>query len=270
VFDAAPGDVRGDLESADLVWVGFMVVAAIRVQVLRAPWWLPAVAADRWDSLDQRDELGYVVAVAAGGNRGQRDGVRVDDDMVLAAGLAPVRGGGAGGRPALHRPDVTGVDRGTGEIRQGGAQLGQQQLVQLLPDAGLVPVPQPPSAGHPRAEAGFLWEELPANPRAERDQDPAQNRARIQPLTARMPGWRGTVGSSGSMRAHSPPPVSHGLAALLLVSAGSPPLRPLSARTGTLSLPATRKPDFRGSAKLISGGARCLVMSCGAIRPVVL
>jgi len=29
---------------------------------------LPALAADRWDSLDQRDELGYVVAVAAGGD----------------------------------------------------------------------------------------------------------------------------------------------------------------------------------------------------------
>jgi len=37
VFDAAPGDVRGDLESADLVSVGFIVVAEIRVQVLRAP-----------------------------------------------------------------------------------------------------------------------------------------------------------------------------------------------------------------------------------------
>jgi hypothetical protein len=35
-------------------------------------------------------------------------------------------------------------------------------------------------------------------------------------------------------------------------------------------LQATRKPNFRGSAKLISGGARCPVMFCGAIRPFVL
>ena len=47
----------------DLVSVGFMVVAAIRVQVLRAPQWLPALAADRRDSLDQRDELADIVAL---------------------------------------------------------------------------------------------------------------------------------------------------------------------------------------------------------------
>jgi hypothetical protein len=60
VLDAAPGDVRGDLEPADLVSVGFMVVAAIRVPALRAPQWLSALAADRRDRLDQRDELGDV------------------------------------------------------------------------------------------------------------------------------------------------------------------------------------------------------------------
>src|ERR1700733_5980770 len=41
--------------------------------------------------------------------------------MVLAAGLAPVHGGGAGGRPALHRPDVTGVDRAEREKSSGSA-----------------------------------------------------------------------------------------------------------------------------------------------------
>jgi hypothetical protein len=66
---------------------------------LRTWSWLSALAADRRDRLDQRDELGYVVAVATGGDRGQRDAVRVDDDMVLAAGLAPIYGGRAGGRP---------------------------------------------------------------------------------------------------------------------------------------------------------------------------
>src|SRR4029077_9036997 len=69
VFASASGDVRGDLEPADLIWVDVMVVAAIRVQMLRAPQWLPALAADRRDSLDQRDELGDIVAVAAGGDR---------------------------------------------------------------------------------------------------------------------------------------------------------------------------------------------------------
>lgn len=55
--------------------------------------WLAALAADRRDGLDQRDQLGDVVAVAAGGDCREREAVRLDDQVVLAAGLAPVRRG---------------------------------------------------------------------------------------------------------------------------------------------------------------------------------
>jgi GrpB protein len=129
-----------------------------------------------------------------GGDRDQRDAVRVDDDVVLAAGLAPIHGGRAGGRSALHRPDVTGVDCGTGKVQQvRGAQLGEQQLVQLLPNACLVPVTQPPPAGHPGAEAEFLWQEFPANPRVpgcEQDYIPALEAIGFR-LKVREPWWYG-------------------------------------------------------------------------------
>ncbi len=89
------------------------------------------------DGLDQWDQLGDVVAVAAGGDRGKRDAVRLDDQLVLAVGLAPVHRGRTGGRPALHRADVAGVNRSAGEVQQVcGPQPGQQQLVQALPDPG--------------------------------------------------------------------------------------------------------------------------------------
>ena len=45
--------------------------------------------------------------------------------------------------------------------RAGGVQLRQQRLVQLLPHPGLLPVPQPPPAGHPRPEPQLLGQELP-------------------------------------------------------------------------------------------------------------
>lgn len=68
---------------------------------------------------------------------------------------------------------VAGVDRDAGEVQQVcGPQLGKQQLVQALPDLGLVPVPQPSPAGHPRTEARFLGH--PADAGAQHDQDPAQ------------------------------------------------------------------------------------------------
>jgi hypothetical protein len=61
--------------------------------------------------------------------------------------------GPVAGPPFIARIKA-GVDRGAAEVQQvGGAQLGQQQLVQLLPDPGLASVLQPPPAGHPGAEA---------------------------------------------------------------------------------------------------------------------
>jgi len=42
----------------------------------------------------------------------------------------------------------------------GGVQLGEQQLVQLLPDPGLVPGAQPAPGGHPATEAELLRQVL--------------------------------------------------------------------------------------------------------------
>jgi hypothetical protein len=71
-----------------------MVVAAIGVDpsgtVLRSF----ALAADRWNGPDPRDQLGDVVAVAAGQARSQWDAVGLDDHMMLAASSAPSTGDG--------------------------------------------------------------------------------------------------------------------------------------------------------------------------------
>src|SRR5262245_8842938 len=53
------------------------------------PFWPPArpanLAPDGRHTLDERDQLGYVVAVAAGERPGERDPVRVDKEMVFGA-----------------------------------------------------------------------------------------------------------------------------------------------------------------------------------------
>ena len=56
-----------------------------------------------------------------------------------------------------------------------GVQLGQQQFVQLLPHPGLVPLGEPPPAGHAGAEPEFLRQELPRDRRVKHEQDPAQH-----------------------------------------------------------------------------------------------
>lgn len=79
MFGAASGDLRGDAQLTDPAAVGVVVVSAVGVHRLRAPSRPAALAADRRGGLDQRDQLGDVVAVAAGGGGGERNAVGLDD-----------------------------------------------------------------------------------------------------------------------------------------------------------------------------------------------
>lgn len=61
--------------------------------------------------------------------------------MRRSTGLGPVW-------PPFEGSQVTGVDHDPGQIQSpGGAQLGEEVFVHVLPDAGLVPLGQPPPAG---------------------------------------------------------------------------------------------------------------------------
>jgi len=116
----------GDLGPADLVPVDLVVIAAVGVQIPGAAQWLAALAADRRDGLDQRDQLGDVVAVAAGGDCRERNAVRLDDHVVPRSGrLEPhPRDGGRAGHRAVP----------------GGPGQGRQQEVQRV-----IPEPKPSS-----------------------------------------------------------------------------------------------------------------------------
>ena len=73
VGHAAAGDARGDAAGAQLAAVLVVVVAAVGVDLARAAAGSSASTANRWHRVDQRQELGDVVAVAAGQGDGQRD-----------------------------------------------------------------------------------------------------------------------------------------------------------------------------------------------------
>ena len=57
--------------------------------------------------------------------------------------------------------------------------------MQLLPDAGLLPLAQPAPAGHPRAAAHLLRQVLPGDPRLQHEQDPGQHLPVLDPLSDR-------------------------------------------------------------------------------------
>jgi hypothetical protein len=70
--------------------VDVVVVAAGSEQFAGSAAGSSSSAADRWDGLDQWDQLGDVVAVAAGERDRQRNAAGVADQMVLGTGPAAV------------------------------------------------------------------------------------------------------------------------------------------------------------------------------------
>jgi hypothetical protein len=74
----------------ELTPVTVVVVAAVGDQLVRAAAWSTAPAADRRHALDEREQLGDVVAVAAAQRPGEREPAGIDEEVVLGAGAAAV------------------------------------------------------------------------------------------------------------------------------------------------------------------------------------
>ena len=85
VLALAASDLGSDPALSKLATVLVVVVASVGGDTF-GPLSRPThLAAHRRHSLDQRDELRYVVAVAARERPGERDPARVDQEVVLAA-----------------------------------------------------------------------------------------------------------------------------------------------------------------------------------------
>ena len=85
VFGLAAGDLRCDPALAELAAVLVVVVAAVSRDSVGPAAWAADLAADRWYPVDERDQLGDVVAVAAGERPGERDPSRVYEKVMLRA-----------------------------------------------------------------------------------------------------------------------------------------------------------------------------------------
>jgi hypothetical protein len=100
---------------------------------------------------------------------------------------------------------VGAVDRAPVQVQlASGAQLGEQQLVQRRPDAGLGPVAQPPPAGHPAAPDQCGGQLVPGDAGLEHEDDAGERGPVIDRPAARIPVAAGLGGgSSGAIRSHS-------------------------------------------------------------------
>ena len=90
VVDAAAGYEGCDAAGSDQAPVLVVVVAAVGVDPAWLAAWVADHAADRRDGVDERDQLGDVVAVRAGECDSQRDSARVGDQVMLGTEFAAV------------------------------------------------------------------------------------------------------------------------------------------------------------------------------------
>ena len=85
VLAAAAGDLGPDPTSVQLAPLRPVVVGTIGGEALGATARAADLASHRRDPLEQRQQLGYVVAIAAGERPGERDAARFDQEMVFRA-----------------------------------------------------------------------------------------------------------------------------------------------------------------------------------------
>ena len=90
VLGLAAGDLGFDPALPELAAVLVVVVAAVAGQPVGAVAWPADLAAHRRDTLDERDQLRDVVAVATREPPGERDPRGVDEEVVLGARSAAV------------------------------------------------------------------------------------------------------------------------------------------------------------------------------------
>lgn len=83
MFCAALGDHWLDPAGPEFAAVRVVVVAAVGDELLGVLARTTDLPADRADLLDEREQLGDVVAVAAGQADSKRDAVAINDQMVL-------------------------------------------------------------------------------------------------------------------------------------------------------------------------------------------
>jgi hypothetical protein len=200
------GDMGGDAQVAELAPVGIEVVAAVGEQLPGPAGGPAAAAADRRDRLDQRDELGDVVTVAAGEGDRQRDTAGVGDQVVLGTGPGPVHRGRPGVAPPLsartceastaHRPRSS-LPAARSSASSTSCSAGQTPAaVQSRSRRQHVTPEQPHTLG------GSWFQAIPVLSTNTIPASAARSSARLRPgYRYRRGGW---AGSSGATRSHSP------------------------------------------------------------------
>jgi hypothetical protein len=96
MFGVAPRQDGLDAPPAQRPAMGLGIVGSIPLHAIRSVPRMADLAPDRRNGINQRNQLSNVVGIGAGQYRRQRNPLRFQDHMMLAARFAPIRRIGAG------------------------------------------------------------------------------------------------------------------------------------------------------------------------------
>ena len=160
--------------------VRLAVIGAVALHLVGLAARAPALASDRRDALDQVEQLRDVVAVRPRQARRERDALRLDQQVVLAAQLGAIYRAFPGLLAPVAGPHAGAVDHGPlpGESPL-GLQLREDVAPQPAPDTPRVPLQQPAAAGVTRREVARRGEVLPRHAGLEDEDDAGHHSARV-------------------------------------------------------------------------------------------
>ena len=163
------------------------VIGAVALYLVGLPARSPALASDRRDALDQRQQLRDVVAVRTRQARRERDAFPLDQQVVLTTQLAAIYRAFPSFLAAVPGPDAGAIDHGPLPREPPlGLKLREDVLPQPAPDAPRVPFEQSAAAGVTRREVAGRREVLPRHAGLEREDDAGHHRARVGGLPSRV------------------------------------------------------------------------------------
>lgn len=203
-------EYRRDAAFSQTLPVRFRAVAPVALNDLRFMQWTSSLAANVWNGIDECIKLGDVVTVRPGQDDREREAFRVDDEVVFAAELAPVRWIRAGFFPAsIARIDELSTstrDRSISPRRRSSASNASWMRCQTPASCHATSrrqqaVPEP----HP-ISCGSRFHAMPERNTNTMPVRTARSGVGFRPAYWRLRGAR--AGSSGSMSDHNSSSIS--------------------------------------------------------------
>ena len=184
-LDAPAGNSGRDVTTAQSPPAARDVKRLVGMQLAGSTTGPTAWLADRRNAINHRLQENAVVDVGRAQQHGERNALAIHNEMTLRTRLAPVRRVRANLLAASLRGQAGRIEGAPAPVNQpGAAQQIEQLVVKGLPKARLLPVPQPPPAGHAGAAAHLLWKHLPRDAGLQDEEDAGECGAIIERRTA--------------------------------------------------------------------------------------